>query len=122
MGEQEVAEEVELHGGRDRGSVLRVPVALDLGRRRRRQGRRGRLPGAAVLDRVSRCTKTPVLLSAGERAELATDEFLPLCSTLEGVVILKKNPDHVPTTLDDKTGKTPEKPGNMRINKPLAAW
>jgi 26S proteasome regulatory subunit N1 len=65
---------------------------------------------------------TPVLLAAGERAELATDEFLPLTSLLEGVVILKKNPDHVPTTLDDKTGKTPEKPGNMRINKPLAAW
>jgi len=64
---------------------------------------------------------TPVLLAAGERAELATDEFLPLTSQLEGVVILKKNPDHVPTTLDDKA-PSPEKPGNMRISKPLSAW
>jgi 26S proteasome regulatory subunit N1 len=36
---------------------------------------------------------TPVLLQIGERAELATDEYLPLTSVLEGVVILKKNPD-----------------------------
>lgn len=43
---------------------------------------------------------TPVLLAAGEKAELATDEWLPLSTLLEGVVILKKNPDHVPTTLD----------------------
>ena len=66
---------------------------------------------------------TPVLLASGERAELATDEFLPLSSLLEGVVILRKNPDHVPTSLDDKAGgKSPEKPGNLRINKPLTAW
>jgi len=63
---------------------------------------------------------TPVLLAAGERAELATDEFLPLTSVLEGVVILKKNPDHVPTTLDEKP--SPEKEKNLRINKPLSAW
>lgn len=36
---------------------------------------------------------TPVLLQIGERAELATDEYLPLTAVLEGVVILKKNPD-----------------------------
>ena len=30
-------------------------------------------------------------LAIGERAELATDEYLPLTSVLEGVVILKKN-------------------------------
>ena len=37
---------------------------------------------------------TPVLLAIGERAELATDEYLPLTtSVLEGVVILKKNPE-----------------------------
>jgi 26S proteasome regulatory subunit N1 len=35
------------------------------------------------------------LLSHGERAELATDEFLPVSSLLEGIVILKKNPDYV---------------------------
>ena len=62
-----------------------------------------------------------MLLAAGERAELATDEFLPLTSLLEGVVILKKNPDHIPSTLDEKQ-KSPEKPGNLRISKPLSAW
>lgn len=35
---------------------------------------------------------TPVLLSAGDRAELATDKYIPLTSVLEGVVILKPNP------------------------------
>ena len=34
-----------------------------------------------------------MLLAIGERAELATDEYLPLTSVLEGVVILKKNPE-----------------------------
>ncbi|KAI6202974.1 26S proteasome non-ATPase regulatory subunit 2 [Aphelenchoides besseyi] len=36
---------------------------------------------------------TPVLLAYGERAELATDEYLPVTPFLEGLVILKKNPD-----------------------------
>ena len=45
---------------------------------------------------------TPVLLAIGERAELATDEYLPLTSVLEGVVILKENPDYVPTEFDEK--------------------
>ncbi|XP_033638428.1 26S proteasome non-ATPase regulatory subunit 2-like [Asterias rubens] len=36
---------------------------------------------------------TPVLLAYGERAELATEEFLPLTPIVEGFVILKKNPD-----------------------------
>lgn len=35
---------------------------------------------------------TPVLLNAGERAELGTEQYLALSSTLEGVVILKPNP------------------------------
>lgn len=38
---------------------------------------------------------TPVLLSAGERAELATEKYIPLTSILEGVVILKPNPEYV---------------------------
>lgn len=38
---------------------------------------------------------TPVLLSHGERAELETDEYISLADALEGVVILKKNPDFV---------------------------
>ena len=37
---------------------------------------------------------TPVLLAAGERAELSTDEYIPCSNVLEGLVILKKNPDY----------------------------
>lgn len=36
---------------------------------------------------------TPVLLAYGERAELATDEYIATSPILEGFVILKKNPD-----------------------------
>lgn len=38
---------------------------------------------------------TPVLLATGERAELATDKYIPLSSVLEGYVILEENPDYV---------------------------
>jgi len=37
---------------------------------------------------------TPVLLAHGERAELATEEYLPVTSIMEGFVILRKNPDY----------------------------
>ncbi|KAM7276676.1 hypothetical protein ACFE04_018542 [Oxalis oulophora] len=37
---------------------------------------------------------TPVLLSAGDRAELATEKYIPLSPILEGFVILKENPDY----------------------------
>lgn len=40
--------------------------------------------------------QTPVLLQAKERAELGTEEVLSLASVLEGVVILKDNPDYKP--------------------------
>eukprot|EP00163_Fabomonas_tropica_P027668 TRINITY_DN539_c1_g1_i12.p1 TRINITY_DN539_c1_g1~~TRINITY_DN539_c1_g1_i12.p1 ORF type:complete len:904 (+),score=303.94 TRINITY_DN539_c1_g1_i12:234-2945(+) len=39
---------------------------------------------------------SPVLLPYGHRAELATEEYLTVCSVLEGFAILKKNPDYVP--------------------------
>lgn len=39
--------------------------------------------------------ETPVLLGHGERAELENDEYISLASALEGVVILKKNPDYM---------------------------
>ena len=39
---------------------------------------------------------TPVLLAYGERAELATDEFLAETSVLEGFVLLRKNPNYRP--------------------------
>lgn len=34
---------------------------------------------------------TPVLLAYGERAELATEEYIALTPVLEGFVILRKN-------------------------------
>lgn len=37
---------------------------------------------------------TPVLLAYGERAELATEEYLPTSPIMEGFVILRKNPDY----------------------------
>ncbi|XP_054714152.1 26S proteasome non-ATPase regulatory subunit 2-like [Uloborus diversus] len=37
---------------------------------------------------------TPVLLAYGERAELATEEYVPLTPILEGFVILRKNPNY----------------------------
>ncbi|KAL8275229.1 hypothetical protein Esti_000813 [Eimeria stiedai] len=39
---------------------------------------------------------SPVLLSFSERAELATDEYLPVARVLEGIVLLRKNPDYQP--------------------------
>ncbi|CAH1991259.1 unnamed protein product [Acanthoscelides obtectus] len=36
---------------------------------------------------------TPVLLAFGERAELATEEYIALTPIMEGFVILRKNPD-----------------------------
>merc|ERR1712183_972006 len=40
--------------------------------------------------------QTPVLLGAKERAELGTEEVLSVSSVLEGIVILKDNPDYEP--------------------------
>ncbi|KAK9003684.1 hypothetical protein V6N11_084318 [Hibiscus sabdariffa] len=37
---------------------------------------------------------TPVLLAAGQRAELATEKYIPLTPTLEGHVILIENPEY----------------------------
>lgn len=34
-------------------------------------------------------------MGAGERAELGTEKYIPLSPILEGVVILKPNPDYV---------------------------
>jgi len=36
---------------------------------------------------------TPVLLAKGDRAELATDDYIPYTTILEGSVLLKPNPD-----------------------------
>ncbi|XP_020612588.1 26S proteasome non-ATPase regulatory subunit 2-like [Orbicella faveolata] len=40
---------------------------------------------------------TPVLLAYGERAELATEEYISLAPIMEGFVILKKNPEYEKT-------------------------
>lgn len=37
---------------------------------------------------------TPVLLGHGERAELENDEYISYTNNIEGIVILKKNPDY----------------------------
>ncbi|KAF1348988.1 26S proteasome non-ATPase-like protein regulatory subunit 2 [Delphinella strobiligena] len=36
---------------------------------------------------------TPVLLGYGERAELEDEQYIPVCNIMEGLVILKKNPE-----------------------------
>ena len=38
---------------------------------------------------------TPVLLAVGERAELGTEKYIPVSTVMEGVVILKSNPEYV---------------------------
>uniref|UniRef100_A0A7S4T185 Uncharacterized protein n=1 Tax=Alexandrium monilatum TaxID=311494 RepID=A0A7S4T185_9DINO len=43
---------------------------------------------------------TPVLLNYMDRAELATEEYLPVTSVLEDFVILKKNPNYKPATME----------------------
>ncbi|CAL2040162.1 unnamed protein product [Caenorhabditis brenneri] len=45
---------------------------------------------------------TPVLLAHGERAELANDEYISVTPHLEGLVILKKNPDYQPVVVSSK--------------------
>lgn len=36
---------------------------------------------------------TPVLLATGERGEMATDEYLTVAASLEGIVVVEKNPN-----------------------------
>lgn len=45
---------------------------------------------------------TPVLLGYLERAELATDDYIPVSSILEGFAILKPNPNAIPKEKDQK--------------------
>jgi len=40
--------------------------------------------------------KSPVLLNYGERAELGTEEYIPITPVIENFVILRKNPDYKP--------------------------
>merc|ERR1712048_200018 len=41
---------------------------------------------------------TPVLLQYQDRAELATEEYIPVKKIIEDFVILRKNPDYQPAT------------------------
>eukprot|EP01132_Coremiostelium_polycephalum_P006236 gene6236-7767_t len=45
---------------------------------------------------------TPVLLGFNERAELATEDYIPVSSVLEGIVILKPNPNNPTTSSSQK--------------------
>jgi 26S proteasome regulatory subunit N1 len=45
---------------------------------------------------------TPVLLSQTDRAELGTEEVIAVSSVLEGIVIVKDNPDYVEEEKDEK--------------------
>ena len=51
-------------------------------------------PGKPKTITVFVTNNTPVLLGFGERAQLATDQYVPLTSILENFVILKKNPEY----------------------------
>lgn len=48
---------------------------------------------------------TPVLLAVGDRAELATEQYVPVSPLLEGVVILQPNPEFIAATDDAKEKK-----------------
>lgn len=48
---------------------------------------------------------TPVLISHGERAELATEQYLPVMPILENFVILQENPDWEEEEEDPKKKK-----------------
>jgi len=71
-------------------SLKSIPVSVRVGQRVDVVGQAGKPKGITGFQ----THKTPVLLGAGERAELATEEYLPLTNVLEGFVILKKNPDY----------------------------
>ena len=51
--------------------------------------------------RAARC----ITAEPAERASKPPRKFLSLTSVLEGVVILKENPDYVPTDFDEKKKK-----------------
>jgi 26S proteasome regulatory subunit N1 len=48
---------------------------------------------------------TPVLISHGERAELASEQYIPVTPILENFVILRKNPDWEEEVEDPKKKK-----------------
>lgn len=54
---------------------------------------------------------TPVLLAAGERSEMATDQFISVAASMEGIVVIEDNPDWVDESgLTEAAAATAEKP------------
>src|ERR1700737_2759668 len=68
-----------------------LPVAVRVGQAVDTVGQAGRPKTITGFQTHS----TPVLIGYGDRAELATEEFLSLASVLEGFVILKRNPEYM---------------------------
>ncbi|KAJ3139770.1 proteasome regulatory particle base subunit [Physocladia obscura] len=66
-----------------------IPVTVRVGQAVETVGQAGRPKTITGFQTHS----TPVLLAYSERAELATEEYLAVGTTLEGFVILKKNPN-----------------------------
>jgi 26S proteasome regulatory subunit N1 len=71
------------------GSLEPLPVTVRVGKAVETVGQAGRPKSISGFQTHT----TPVPLSVPERAELAGDEWLLTGSHLEGIVILKKNPD-----------------------------
>eukprot|EP00457_Paulinella_chromatophora_P001076 gb/GEZN01001078.1/.p1 GENE.gb/GEZN01001078.1/~~gb/GEZN01001078.1/.p1 ORF type:complete len:1026 (-),score=226.37 gb/GEZN01001078.1/:180-3257(-) len=75
-----------------------LPVSVRVGTAVDTVGQTGRPKGLTGFQ----THKSPVLLSQGERAELASDEYLTDASVLEGFVVVRKNPDAEAVTDADK--------------------
>eukprot|EP00455_Lapot_gusevi_P042534 TRINITY_DN5053_c0_g1_i7.p1 TRINITY_DN5053_c0_g1~~TRINITY_DN5053_c0_g1_i7.p1 ORF type:complete len:712 (-),score=223.00 TRINITY_DN5053_c0_g1_i7:109-2070(-) len=75
----------------DADSLQPVPVSVRVGQAVDTVGQAGKPKSITGFQTHT----TPVLLSHGDRAELATDEYIALTSTIEGFVLVKKNPDAV---------------------------
>ncbi|KAF1802464.1 armadillo-type protein [Mucor lusitanicus] len=72
-------------------SVESLPVTVRVGQAVDVVGQAGRPKTITGFQTHS----TPVLLAHSERAELATEEYIPLAPVLEGIVLLRKNPDYM---------------------------
>jgi len=65
---------------------------------------------------------TPVLIGYGERAELATDEYIPSSETLEGVVILTVNPDSRDAKLKEESTKSGSDKVHVNTSRADLQW
>jgi 26S proteasome regulatory subunit N1 len=72
-------------------SLKSIPVTVRVGQAVDVVGQAGRPKTITGFQTHS----TPVLLAYSERAELASEEYIPATPVLEGFVILKKNPDYM---------------------------